>query len=575
MLQVDVADKEKALSKVEKFLGIPENSMLRIGDQGEENGNDFSMLNCDQGFSVYRCSKDINGCYPVCDKDGRVLKGVEATEYLLNTLHIFPTVCLRKPDKNKYENQLAIVEKSIVMGRKNIIKKYNEQFNETLGTINGFEDIFDKKSGAIMFEDWEWHLIENNNALKRLFDEKIGDGYIYSLDTDTSRILRGSDTYYYFLSNKDEEKAPNSIEIIGWYKNNMDFFQKALYALKDYESNGKMQDTKLLLGVMDNLRNVALMNLNAAIVSGFPQYDRLYLSLSAYNENEQVKNWHEICNDIYKEMYQLCFVPKMNNESHTTNICNILEKVMENFPLVINGVIDKNDLKLNKRAFRTYREIDNYIENYITMNLAIEKMKQEEKNFVDKEINFSGLAYGGLELPLLAQNILANHCDVDVSAISIRKKSYDELHSKSYFEKLLDEKIELKTSRNLQQGFNIVSDDNVLTGVTLQSALELLFSNDIYVDSLAIVRYPSLNRVEQMFQNERGAIDVTKFTTYIKGLIFPSPYSKIKDGSKYLDELKVFNKSRDRIVRYLYKNGRYTKESEVNQTVNPKDEMDR
>lgn len=107
----------------------------------------------------------------------------------------------------------------------------------------------------------------------------------------------------------------------------MDFFQKALYALKDYESNGKMQDTKLLLGVMDNLRNVALMNLNAAIVSGFPQYDRLYLSLSAYNENEQVKNWHEICNDIYKEMYQLCFVPKMNNESHTTNICNILEKL--------------------------------------------------------------------------------------------------------------------------------------------------------------------------------------------------------------------------------------------------------
>lgn len=58
------------------------------------------------------------------------------------------------------------------MGRKNIIKKYNEQFNETLGTINGFEDIFDKKSGAIMFEDWEWHLIDNNNALKRLFDEK-------------------------------------------------------------------------------------------------------------------------------------------------------------------------------------------------------------------------------------------------------------------------------------------------------------------------------------------------------------------------------------------------------------------
>ena len=116
-------------------------------------------------------------------------------------------------------------------------------------------------------------------------------------------------------------------------------------------------------------------------------------------------------------------------------------------------------------------------------------------------------------------------------------------------------------------GINILTDDNVLTGKTLQIALDILFSNGLNVDNTAIVRYPSINRVEQMFFEGHGAIDTTNFFTFIKGLIFPSPYSKIKstNNESYLDELGIFNKSRDRIVRYLYKNGRFSTESEVGQ----------
>lgn len=573
MFQVDVGDKEKALRVVEQFLGIPENSILRIGDQGNVKGNDYSFLNCEQGFSVDKCSSDISNCYPICDENGNVLKGIDATNYVLHNLKIFPTVCLKKPNKKRYRMQLAHVEKNIILGRSGIIGEYNTLFNEKLGTIGGFEDVFDKKSGAIVFDDWEWHLIDKNNKLKELFDEKIDGGHIYSLDTDTSRLLRGADTYYYFLANKDESKAPTRLNIIEWYKNNMDFFIKVMQILPNYKIKNRPEDIKLLLGVMDNLRNVALINLNAAIVSGFPQFDKLYLSFETYMSNEQVRTWYEICTQIYNELGELCFNPD-NDKNHGENIISILKKITENYSLIVNEVLEKEDTNLNKRAFRTYREIDNYMENYITMKLAIEKMRQEDKNFMDKEVNFSGLAYGGLELPFLAQNILLNKCDIDISAILIKKTSYDELHSKDYFEKLKQEKLEIKSNRNLQQGFNIVSDDNVLTGVTLQSALELLFSNDIYVDSLAVVRYPSLNRVEQMFGNDRGAIDTSKFTTYIKGLIFPSPYSKIKNGTDYLDELKIFNKSRDRIVRYLYKNGRYTKQSEVYKTVNPNEDKE-
>ena len=163
------------------------------------------------------------------------------------------------------------------------------------------------------------------------------------------------------------------------------------------------------------------------------------------------------------------------------------------------------------------------------MNLTIGKLETENKNFLDKEVNFSGMVYGGLELPLLARNILLKQqCDVDTSAILIKKSGYNQLHSDDFFEDLIKQDLSIVGSRKYGQGFNVVSDDNVLTGATLQAALELLFSSNIYVNNLAVVRYPSINRIEHMFAKDRGAIDTTKFTTYIKGLIFPSPYSKIK-----------------------------------------------
>ena len=279
MFQVDVGDKEKALRKVEQFLGIPENSMLRIGDQGDYKGNDYSILNCEQGFSVDKCSSDVRNCYPICDENGNILKGIDATNYILNNLNVFPTVCLGKPDKQRYKMQLAHAERNIIMGRRSIIENYNRLFNSNLRTIDGFEDVFDKKSGAIVFDDSEWYLTDKNNELKALFDEEIEGKHIYSINTDTSRILRGADTYYYFLANKDEKKAPSRLNIIEWYKNNMDFFVKAMHILPNYKIKKKPEDIKLLLGIMDNLRNVALINLNASIISGFPQFDRLYLSL--------------------------------------------------------------------------------------------------------------------------------------------------------------------------------------------------------------------------------------------------------------------------------------------------------
>ena len=359
VFQISAGCKGKAMKIVEKFLGIPENSMLRIGDQGSELGSDFSMLDCEQGFSVDRCSKNINTCYPICDEDGNLLKGIEATKYILNHAKLFPTVCLKKPDKERYTRQLALSERNINSGKREIINKYNRIINDVFDINDGFEDVFDKKSGAVVFDDWQWELIDNKNELKQLFSQKKEENYRFLLDTDTSKLLRGADTYYFFLANKVGKNLEPQL-IMSWYMNNMELFKEARSIMKNFKISKRNQDLKLLLGLLDNIRNVALINLNAAIISEYPENKNLVLSFDSYMKNDEIKEWFNICNEIYDNMEKICF-NKENVEEYPKEVYEILNRVIENYPRIVGKVVSKNNLELNNRCFRTYREIDNFI----------------------------------------------------------------------------------------------------------------------------------------------------------------------------------------------------------------------
>lgn len=115
VIQIGTSRKDKAIEKTEKLLGIPQNSMLRIGDCGDTKGNDFAMLNCNQGYSVDKTSNDDNSCFPIYDNKGNILKGVDATLYLIKKAKLLPTVCLEKADKSEYQYHFAKVEKHIVI----------------------------------------------------------------------------------------------------------------------------------------------------------------------------------------------------------------------------------------------------------------------------------------------------------------------------------------------------------------------------------------------------------------------------------------------------------------------------
>ena len=96
IIQIGTATKDKAIERTEKIIGVPQNSMIRIGDCGDIRGNDYAMLNCSQGYSVDRRSDTLDTCFPVFDSNGNILRGLKATLQLIKQAKILPTVCLEK-----------------------------------------------------------------------------------------------------------------------------------------------------------------------------------------------------------------------------------------------------------------------------------------------------------------------------------------------------------------------------------------------------------------------------------------------------------------------------------------------
>lgn len=465
-----------------------------------------------------------------------------------------PQVTLNNIDKATYVSQLAEIERQI-SAYKNVVRfGISNSIRQAFGIDGDCFSIFDKRAGGVLFKDWEWERIPDTNPLKQLFETKKEGQQVYSLDTDEGRILRGADTYYYFLTNKGKSQKLNVEMVCEWAKNNLTFLDKSFDCLsssKKFDVNSR----RLLLGILDNVRNISLIMLNTSIVKQANAKSAI-LGLTSNANNEEIEKWSEICKNVAKSMKTLCFTRNLDDTFYS-NSRQLIDNVRKSLTADMKSVVaNPNSINLDK-SFRSYREIDNFIENYIALHHALNQIKESKPEVLNRQINFIGATYGGLELPFIANEILDS--EILMSAIILQSK-YKDRNPNDYLNTHLD-------THNLKEKnsqYNILGDDNVLTGKTLQSIINLLFTNDIPVQNITIVRYPSINRVNQMVL-EDYAVDTSKFFNYIQGLVFTSPYTKLKDirSDPYLDELGIFNKDRRRLLEYLYKNGRYTENSEV------------
>ena len=563
VIQIGTATKDKAIKRTEKIIGIPQNSMIRIGDCGDSRGNDYAMLNCNQGYSVDKTSGSNDSCFPIFDDYGNVLKGVEATLKLVKSAKILPTVSLEKAVKDTYKYNLAKVESDIVSVRQSLLKKYNNLISSNFNNCNGIDDLFDKESGSIIIPMYEMELLQNS-PLKDFWISSENGSLIYSLRDNNNYLLRGSKTYYYFISNRisiNRKDITSKEDVISWYKNNEKFLNDSINVILSTENLNNQINKKLLLGVLDNCRNILLVLINHYLVSNYFDKNILFdISLEGENRNNKLYN---TIMEIERLMSGICFESQyIVDKEKTIEIINNTRKVLLNN---MTQELEKDDEKDYSKNYRAYREIDNFAENYIAVSLYKEKCDN------NRFANACGLSYGGIELPILAKIVDQNR----IEKLLILKFNKEVSGYKN--KQLLDlRKFNIKNFNGLInseffENSNVdLFDDNILTGKTLQIAINALYDCNINVNNICIVRYPSINRIDQMFLDNPSAVDYNLFFNYIYGLCFSSPYSwkdnnwkNEKGEADYTDSLGVFDLNRKKIVECLIKNHDYKEESEV------------
>ena len=564
IIQIGTATKDKAIKRVEKIIGVPKDSMIRIGDCGDTYGNDYSMLNCKQGYSVDKTSGSNDKCFPVFDENGNVVTGVDATLELIKRAKILPTVCLEKADKQNYKLNFAVAERSIVLGRKKLLNKYNDLININFNENDGMDALFDKSSGSIKIPMYEWE-INQSNPLKEFWSFEKNQCFKYLIRDDCNYLLRGSSTYYYFISNRISENGKDITsrnDVLAWHNNYIKFFYDANEALLETKDINSIFNKKLLLGILDNCRNVLLVIMNHKLVH-YGVNDNILLDISL-KENRTFFDIYDTLLKVEENMSNICFKSKFFIDKDF--ICSLVTKTKD---LLIDNLRDEN-LSEEKddysKDYRTYREIDNFGENYTAVSLY-----QEKRNNKNDFINACGLSYGGIELPIIAKIVDKNRVErllllkfnKEVSGysnkqlIDLRKFNINEYGG-------------LVNSNSFQNSNFDLFDDNVLTGKTLQLAINSLYDCNIGVKNICIVRYPGINRIDQMFLNNIAAVDFHLFFDYIYGLCYSSPYSWKDNGWQdedgvvdYKDSLMVFDLNRKKIVECLIKNHDYRENSEV------------
>lgn len=564
IIQIGTATKDKAIKRVEKIIGVPKDSMIRIGDCGDTYGNDYSMLNCKQGYSVDKTSGSNDKCFPVFDENGNVLTGVDATLELIKRAKILPTVCLEKADKQNYKLNFAVAERSIVLGRKKLLNKYNDLININFNENDGMDALFDKSSGSIKIPMYEWE-INQSNPLKEFWSFEKNQCFKYLIRDDCNYLLRGSSTYYYFISNRISENGKDITsrnDVLAWHNNYIKFFYDANEALLETKDINSIFNKKLLLGILDNCRNVLLVIMNHKLVH-YGVNDNILLDISL-KENRTFFDIYDTLLKVEENMSNICFKSKFFIDKDF--ICSLVTKTKD---LLIDNLRDEN-LSEEKddysKDYRAYREIDNFGENYTAVSLY-----QEKRNNKNDFINACGLSYGGIELPIIAKIVDKNRVErllllkfnKEVSGysnkqlIDLRKFNINEYGG-------------LVNSNSFQNSNFDLFDDNVLTGKTLQLAINSLYDCNIGVKNICIVRYPGINRIDQMFLNNIAAVDFHLFFDYIYGLCYSSPYSWKDNGWQdedevvdYKDSLMVFDLNRKKIVECLIKNHDYKENSEV------------
>ena len=220
---------------------------------------------------------------------------------------------------------------------------------------------------------------------------------------------------------------------------------------------------RLLLGVIDNLRNIILILTNAELML-LSNGGNDFLYNEKYN-NKNVSKYFDLIKKYQDLINKICF---FNIEKDLVNtirdICNSI-LCLEN--QTFNKTSKLKDNFLIGKCYNILREIDNYFENYIVCNYIV------KNNYIkSKSINLISILYGGLELPFIIRSISKYNLNISFMfqnlGMYINKQTKDK--------NVINEEMLMYGSIDKNSNTFII-DDNMMSGITIQFNYNKLFSN--------------------------------------------------------------------------------------------------
>jgi len=451
-------------------------------------------------------------------------------------------------DKNEYINKMAALIEQQEKLKRVLFNKYNKKIKRNFHNNYTINDIFDEMTGGIYFKDCEWALLDDTE-LKNVFATKEENSFVYLLESDNSKILRGCDTYYYLLAYKGKYNNVSLDNINTWNNNNIIFLNKCKKSLDNFKIKNYL-DRKLVLGLLDNIRGYNLQMLNLYSLFLYNNSTDITFCVDV-TSNSNFDKFNKLIDETNNLMIDVLF-----KNVKITSLIKLLDEIMLEYTNKIDEINNSSGDNFYNKGLKSHREADNFIENYIA---AKEYGKHLARN---KKVNLITLLYGGIEIPMLLK--MKKKSNIVIYIMSV-EGVYKDRHLRSNDKK--NQQFECYFNNKIK-GYNVLCDDNVLTGKTIEQTLKILIDNNVIVNEIFVIKHPDMNRIEHLWDS-KSYINLNLFHKFIHGGIFSGNYSRVKTntnyGGTYLDKLGRFDISKDFICKCIYTNERYSKESRINE----------
>lgn len=473
---------------------------------------------------------------------------------------LVPLICVKNYKKEKFMHGLAKMDQRFTERYHRLAKKYNDIFIRNFNVLDGMNDVIEPYTGGIVFKNHEWYLMEKN-SLRDLFNMVDSEGTkIYSVPLDNGIMMRGSNVYYYFACFTNRYQYTTKEIVNQWADNCYVFLNASEEALKSFEVKDNLS-RRLLLALIDNLRNIQLILLNAMILTYY-RGENVLFSMKEMN-NSYVSNWYGVLDETLHSLRDICF-SREKDDLILTNIIQKTKEMKQILPDSIKYLTENNEIGLTfEKCIGLFRDTDNFWEEFIVLEDAFQSIEKQKGSEWDK-IEVVGLLSGAIELPCIAKLIRPSMENIGISYVFQNNGMYMD-----------------KQEVNLNYCYNNIScsdfsyyynrevfllDDNIMSGLTLQLIMNELCHKEIQIKHIIAICRPDLNRLSQM-EHFNKAFNMQLIGTYILGMISNVYYTKVPENTNYLgmftDGMGMYSQ---RIARYLiplYKNGCFKKESQV------------